>query len=202
MADRLHPRARHIVDAARGLLEHHGPDALTMRRLADEVGIRAPSLYKHVPDKAAVEAALVADCLEELAEALEAAEARAAEVAATDRESSDGEAANGEATDADARDPLGILAAAYRAYALAHAHLYRLMTDRPLPRELLPDGLEDRAAAPLARVTDDAELARATWAFAHGMVLLELVGRFPHDADLDATWRTGLRALGGRAHAL
>ena len=37
-----------------------GPDALTMRRLAERLGIRAPSLYKHLPDKAALEAAIIA----------------------------------------------------------------------------------------------------------------------------------------------
>ena len=70
------------------------------------------------------------------------------------------------------------------------------MTERPLPREDLPAGLEDRAAAPLvAAVGGDRDRARATWAFAHGMVQLELAGRFPHDADLDAAWRTAVEAF-------
>jgi hypothetical protein len=38
----------------------------------------------------------------------------------------------------------------------------------------------------------DADLARAIWAFAHGMTILELDGRFPPGADLDAAWRTGI----------
>src|SRR4029453_9934526 len=33
----------------------------------------------------------------------------------------------------------------YRAFALAHPHLYRLMTDQPLPRDRLPGGVEARA---------------------------------------------------------
>lgn len=37
--------------------------------------------------------------------------------------------------------------------------------------------------------------ARATWAFAHGMVILEIHGRFPDDADLSAAWKRGLKAL-------
>lgn len=40
-----------------------------MRRLAAAMGIRAPSLYKHVPDKAALEVALVVAGLDELAAA-------------------------------------------------------------------------------------------------------------------------------------
>src|SRR5215211_3221494 len=69
----LSPRARAIVSAAREILEREGPDGLTMRRLGDAVGIRAPSLYKHFPDKAAVEIALVNDGFEQIAERFELA---------------------------------------------------------------------------------------------------------------------------------
>ncbi|MGW2420121.1 TetR/AcrR family transcriptional regulator [Streptomyces sp. NPDC001709] len=169
--DRLTPRAREIAAAARALLEESGPAALTMRTLADRLGIRAPSLYKHFPDKHAVEVELTAQLLAESGEALEAAEIRAP-------------------------GSLEALAEAYRAYALAHPHLYCLATERPLPRAELPAGLEGRAALPLLRVCGgDLDLARATWAFAHGMVILEIHGRFPADADLDAAWKRGLKAL-------
>ena len=40
-----------IVTAASELLEEVGLDALTMRKLADKLGVRAPSLYRHVHDK-------------------------------------------------------------------------------------------------------------------------------------------------------
>jgi len=72
-ARELTPRAREIVDAARALLEEEGAAALSMRRVAERVGIRAPSLYKHLPDKAALEAALVSAGFEESATAFEAA---------------------------------------------------------------------------------------------------------------------------------
>ncbi|MFD9091995.1 TetR/AcrR family transcriptional regulator [Streptomyces collinus] len=171
MADRLTPRAREIAGAARDILEESGPDRLTMRTLADRLGIRAPSLYKHFPDKHAVEVELTAQMLTESAEALEAAEARAP-------------------------GSLEALAGAYRAYALAHPHLYRLATEQPLPRAELPAGLEDRAALPLLRAcAGDLDRARAVWAFAHGMVILEIHGRFPEDADLDTAWKRGLRAF-------
>lgn len=169
--DRLTPRAREIAAAARTLLEEAGPAALTMRALADHLGIKAPSLYKHFPDKQAVETELVAEMLRESAAALEAAQER---------------------------DPgsLPALAQAYRTYALAHPHLYRLATERPLPRAALPAGLEERAAMPLVRACDgDRDLARALWAFAHGMVILEIHGRFPGDADLATAWNRGLKAL-------
>jgi AcrR family transcriptional regulator len=169
----LSPRARQLVAAGRELLEEGGPEALSMRALAARVGIRAPSIYKHLSGREDLEAAIVADGLREFAEACEAAVAGAP-------------------------DPLDALGRAYRAFARAHPHLYRLINDRPLPRELLPEGLEARAAAPLnAAVEGDRDRARATWAFAHGMVMLELTDRFPAGADIDAAWRSGLAALGG-----
>ena len=88
------------------------------------------------------------------------------------------------------------LGAAYRAFALEHPHLYRLMFEGRLPRERLVPGAEERAAAPvIAAVGGDPDQARALYAFAHGMVTLELGGRFPDDADLDAAWARGLRAF-------
>ena len=59
MAEPLTPRARQIVAVARELLEEEGAEALTMRRLGARLGIRASSLYKHLPSKAALEAAII-----------------------------------------------------------------------------------------------------------------------------------------------
>jgi AcrR family transcriptional regulator len=175
VAEPLTPRARQIVVAARELLEQEGAAALTMRRLAERLGIRAPSLYKHLPDKTALEAAIIATGFEDTAVALEAAL---------------------EAALAAGAEPLAALAVAYRAFALDHPHLYRLMTDQPLRRDLLPAGVEDRAAAPLLRAAGgDLDKARAVWAFAHGMIMLELAGRFPPGADLDAAWQQGITAF-------
>jgi AcrR family transcriptional regulator len=164
------PRAREIVLAARRILETEGREALTMRRLGAAVGMRAPSLYKHFPDKAAVEVALIEDGFAEMADAFESALAEQGE-------------------------SLAALAAAYRAFAKAHPHLYRLNTTGSLPRERLRPGIEARAAAPLVRVVGDPDLARAVWAFAHGMVILELEGRFPPSSDLDAAWAAGIAAF-------
>ena len=101
----LTPRARQIVEAARELLEQEGPEALSMRRLADRLGIRAPSIYEHLADKQALEAALISAGFEESAELFASA------VRGSD-------------------DPLAALAAAYRDFAHRHPHLYRLMTER------------------------------------------------------------------------
>jgi AcrR family transcriptional regulator len=198
-------RGREVVAAGRQLLEEEGVEALTMRRLADRVGIRAPSLYKHLPDKAALEAAIIATGLEEAAAAFEAAVGGA--VDGRSGEAGDGEAEGPGEAAAGAAHPegdgagkgagggLAALAAAYRRFALEHPHLYRLMNNGPLPREHLPPGLEERTAAPVLRVAGSQARARAVWAFAHGMVMLELDHRFPPDADLDAAWRAGIAAF-------
>jgi AcrR family transcriptional regulator len=170
-ADLLTRRAREIVDVALELLEEEGPDGLSMRRLGERLGIRAPSIYKHLPDKQALEAAIISVGFERQADAFEAA------VAAAD-------------------DPLAAIALVYRRFALDHPHLYRLMTERELRRDLLSPGVEERAALPVYEaVGGDRDLARAAWAFAHGMTILELDRRFPPDADLDEAWNRGLEAF-------
>lgn len=171
MADALTARARDIVDVARDLLESEGPEALTMRRLADRLGIRAPSLYKHFPDKGALEVAIIAAGFAEAAIAFEGAEREAA-----------GEEA----------DPLQAFATTYRRFARSRPHLYRMMTERPLPRERLPAGLEARTAAPLLRATGDPVRARAAWAFIHGLTMLELNDRLPADDLTEPAWRLGV----------
>lgn len=165
------PRAREIVDVALELLEQEGSDGLSMRRLADRLGIRAPSIYKHLPDKQALEAAIISVGFERQARAFE-------------------DALEG------ADDPLAAIARVYRRFAQDHEHLYRLMTERELHRDLLAPGVEERAARPVYEaVGGDLDRARAAWAFAHGMTILELNRRFPPDADLDAAWQRGLDAF-------
>lgn len=177
-APELGPRVRDVVAVARQILEREGPDGLTMRRLAEQMGIKAPSLYKHVDSKDEVEALLMAEAFRELGRELHDAI---------------GSLRNGRSP----RKALSALGRAYRRWALAHPHMYRLVTGGPLPRERLPEGLEAWAAEPVVSAAGgDPARARAAWAFAHGMTILELDGRFPPDADLDAAWATGVQALG------
>ena len=151
--------------AARELVERDGFDALTMRALAARVGIRAPSIYKHLPGKAELERSLVLLALDALGSALAAAAAE--------------------------EEPLDAVAAAYRRFALDRPHLYRLLAERSVEA----DGFELVAAAPLLKTVGSVRRARAVWAFFHGMVQLELTGRFEPGADLDAAWRAGLAAF-------
>ena len=135
-----------------------------MRNLADRLGIKAPSLYKHVSSRREIETLLAAEALNEMRESLAAA------------------------------DGLEEMGRSYRAWG--HRQPVAL-PDRHHPahltRENLPAGLEDAAAAPLlAAVDGDRARACAFWALAHGLVLLELDGRFPGDADLEAARLAGI----------
>jgi AcrR family transcriptional regulator len=169
------PRAAQLVARALEILDAEGPEALTMRRLADEVGIRAPSIYKHLPDKAALEGALVEEGLVEMGAALHDALRR------TGRQG-----------------PVRALLRAYRATALGHPHRYRLATIGPLRRDLLPAGLEDWAGEPFFLATGDPYRSQALWSMAHGMVTLEIDGRYPPGSDLDRTWRAAADAFAQR----
>lgn len=169
--DRLSPRASRIAHVARTMLEEEGVDGLSMRGLATRLGIKAPSLYKHFAGKREIEAVLISIGFEEQAELFRAALERSSE-------------------------PIVAMGEAYRAFAKRNPQLYRLMYDRALDRPLLTEGVEDAAAAPSLQATGgDLDLARAAFAFAHGMTILELNGRFPEGADLDAAWRQGLDLL-------
>ncbi|MFW2339074.1 MAG: TetR-like C-terminal domain-containing protein, partial [Acidimicrobiia bacterium] len=71
---------------------------------------------------------------------------------------------------------------------------------QPLPRDDLPDQAEERALAPVLRAFGgDRDRARAAWAFAHGMVTLELAGRFPPNADLATAWNSGIDGIAAQA---
>src|SRR4051812_39756830 len=73
---RLTARAADVVSAARVLLEREGLDGLTMRRLADDLDMRAPSIYKHLAGKHAIEVALIEVALAEMGHLLRAAVVR------------------------------------------------------------------------------------------------------------------------------
>ncbi|MDA8296284.1 MAG: helix-turn-helix domain containing protein [Actinomycetota bacterium] len=161
---------------ALGILEHEGADALTMRHLAAAVGMQAPSLYKHFATKRAVEVALIEQGLAELGATLHASVARGA---------GGGDGA------------VRRLLSAYRAAARANPALYRLATAGPLPRADLPPGLEDWAGEPFLLATGDPWRAQALFAFAHGMVILELDDRLVPAPDLRSTWGAGARAFAG-----
>jgi AcrR family transcriptional regulator len=175
-------RREQLLDLAADLIERDGIDGFGTGTLARAAGIKPPSLYKHFEGLADIENALISR-----------------EFAAFAREMTDAAAA---ASD-DPRGRLTAFAAAYRRQALARPQLYRLMTARPLDRAAIEPGSEDAAMAPLvALFREDAahhDVARAAWAWAHGLVILEIAERFPPGADLDASWEVLVDMLAARA---
>jgi AcrR family transcriptional regulator len=158
---------RVLLDAAGAILEAEGPDALTMRRIADEVGCSTSVLYTMFGGKAGVAEGLWREGFERLRAALAAAEGD---------------------------DPLTRLAAmgrAYRSNALANRAYYSVMFARPIPGfepsaagyadslhplQLLTGAVADCIAAGVFRSVDPRHIARVLWAAAHGSVSLELAG--------------------------
>jgi len=169
----LSARSTEVVDTARRLLEADDWDVVTMRRLADELGMQAPSLYKHFASKGAIELALVEVALDEMGDALHRAIARPGRKGA-----------------------VGALLAAYRRIGLANPNLYRLATTGPVRRGELAPGLEDWAGEPFFLATGEPHGAQALWSFAHGTLILEIDDRFLPGSDLDRTWAAGARAFG------
>ncbi len=160
-------RRAELVAAAREVLETEGPEAITIRRLGAALGIRGPSLYKHFPDKAAIEDALTVVVLQEQADAV-----------------------------AGSAPTFAAVADAYRRWAMAHPHAHWLINRRSLDRTKLPAGLEARAAAPLVTAcAGDLDRARAAWATVVGLVDLELASRFPEDTNIDAVYAAAARAF-------
>jgi AcrR family transcriptional regulator len=169
----LSPRAREIVAAAGDLLEREGPGALTMRRIGDALGIQAPSLYKHFPNKAAVESALIDAAMLDVGEACHSVVRRPP-----------------------AASVIARLLRTYRAWGLAHPNLYRLATSGRLDRAALTPGREEWAGTVFfVAAGQDPHLAQALWSFAHGSLILELDDRYADDSDLDTTWAAGAAAF-------
>ena len=164
----LSGRLRDIVDVALRVLQNEGPAAVTMRRVAAELGIQAPSLYKHITDKGVIEGLLQQHAMADFGRAVGSAPP-------------------------DARS----VAAAYRSWALANPHLYELAARRPVRRDIVGE-TEAFAAAPLIRaVGGDPDKARAFLGLAHGLVDLELNEHFPVGADVQAAWNCAVDALAG-----
>jgi AcrR family transcriptional regulator len=166
-------RVAQVVAAARAVIARAGLDGLTMQSVAAELRIKAPSLYKHVGGKRDIEIELIVDTLTEMGEALHEAVAEATP----------------------GRRAASVLEA-YRRVALAAPDLYRLATQGRLPRRELPPGLEAWAGAPFRLATGDPYRGQALWAFAHGMVVLEIDRRFADATHLDTTWAEGAAAFG------
>ena len=166
-----------ILDKAVALLNEYGPDALSMRELAKNLGVRAPSLYRYYPDKIALEREAVESgnrlLLTQLQKACRHAEKPGIYLA---------------------------VAIAYRRFARAKPHLYALMMERRL---VVPPTSESGKALwkfvldlvhDVSGHFDGTAYAVALWSFLHGFVSLERAGQFGASGPLNG-FELGIEAL-------
>jgi len=168
-----------VIDAACALADREGLDAVTLGRLAGELGVRPPSLYNHVAGLDGVRRGIALRALDEMGDALQSAAVGRSGV-----------------------DALRATAHAMRAYATAHPGCYaaaqRAYPDDP---ELGPVG--ERVVGVFVAVLrawdlegDDAiHAVRIMRSALHGFVALELSGGFGLPLDLDETYDRLVDAL-------
>jgi AcrR family transcriptional regulator len=168
-----------IVAAARRILESDGLSAVTMRDVAEAVGVRGPSLYKRVPDRAALLRAVSDGVVADLSRIL----ARATQ------------------TD-DPREDLRAAVVAYRDFVLRNPNGYRLLfADLPAGANADPASLAalgEPIVRAMARLAGDAaalEGARTLVAWSHGFVSMELAGAFRLGGDLDVAYAFGIDSI-------
>jgi AcrR family transcriptional regulator len=165
--------AARVVDTAAGIADAEGLPAVTLARVAGDLGVRAPSLYNHVDGLPGLLRAVALLAVRELAAVLrDAAVGRSGE------------------------DALAATARAYRDYARAHPGRYAATVAAPAP-----DDAEHRAAAAetvevvLAVLRgwdldgdDGVHAARTFRSAIHGFVVLEAAGGFGIPLDLDESF--------------
>lgn len=172
---------RAILDAAGRLLAEYGPQALTVRRVAAEVGCSTTVLYTMFGGKVGLADALYREGFERLTRRLEEAE---------------------KAHDAP-EDPVAraaALAIAYRESALADRNYYDVMFGRAIlgfePSQeslavgdaslgMLADAVREAMDAGVLIEGDPKAVAEVLWAAAHGVVSLELAGHFTPEVAQD-----------------
>lgn len=175
-----------VLAAGRRLLDQRDGEDISLREIAREVGVTAPSVYRYFPDKAALLRALAHEGLAELAEAQRIASAAAGG-------GRDGFTATGEA---------------YVAFAVANPALFRLIYAHPPRRD--PMAPELGSVSPSMKLllessarfappgTDAQEMALHSWAVVHGLAMLVLAGQVKYDpAAIRAAIKLGQSQRGG-----
>ncbi|HYQ61639.1 TetR/AcrR family transcriptional regulator [Actinophytocola sp.] len=158
-------RERLIVTAARDLAETEGWEAVTTRRLAEQVEYSQPVLYSHFKGKDAIMAAVAVEGFADLGADLRKA-----------REAAD--------------DPLAAVSTAYLTFADQRPALYDAMFNQavalPFATPEAPPALHAAFNELLAVVTPRANeepglLTELFWAALHGLATLTRGGRLPRE---------------------
>jgi AcrR family transcriptional regulator len=167
-----------IIETARELIEAKGIDAVTLRMVADTLGVKAPSLYRYVKNKNAMLLAVNEVTHRELINALmQVADSPAS---LTER--------------------LVTMAIAYRQYVHAHPVCYELaMGSNPEIRP--PQEMLVQLVLPLQAVfsqftneNDSLVALRGAFALLHGWVSLEISQQLQRGGDLNAHFEQSFRA--------
>ena len=169
-----------VVASGAALADETGWEALTLAALAEQLGVRQPSLYKHVAGLPALRREIQLLALRELqAVTTQAAIGRSG------------------------ADAVEAIAVAYREYAKANPGRYAASVVAPPSED--PD-LYETAAGLLATVTavldgfglrgtDAIDAVRGLRALMHGFVTLELSGGYALPFDLDESYRRLVRGF-------
>ncbi len=166
-----------VLATALQLIDRHGADGLSIRRLGHALGRDPMTLYRYAPNKAALLDGVAELVLDQL-----------------DVDSSDG----------DWPAQLRTVARAFRGLALAHPHVVPLLVTRPLatplglrplgtlrPLEAILDLLTRAGFSP----TDALHIYRSFFGFLHGHVLNELQELVDKPEETDDLLRLGLHRL-------
>lgn len=163
-----------VVAAAAGLADEVGLANVTMGSLAERLGVRAPSLYKHVNGQADINRRIGILALTELGDAL--------------RDALQGRSG---------RDALSAAARTIRAYVAEHPGRYaatiRINTGLPDdPLALAGARVLDSLAAVLSGYpidpADTVHALRFLRSLFHGFAAIEAAGGFQMDTDIDASF--------------
>ncbi|MGG1948812.1 TetR/AcrR family transcriptional regulator [Trinickia sp. NRRL B-1857] len=164
-------REHRITEAARLIAESEGWNAVTIRRLAEEIEYSQPVLYSHFKNRDAIVAAVAVEGFREITMALHQA-ARAS---------------------TDHRHAFESVALAYLAFAREHPALYEAMFT--LPTDLRFAEVETRSelknafealAAVISPSSANVDVATETfWAALHGLAELERSGRIKSSTRIE-----------------
>lgn len=169
-----------VVDAAVDLLATHDQQAITLTRIANELGVTQPALYRHVDGVDDLWRELGLRGRAELADALaEAAIGRSGAAA------------------------VSAMAVAWRSFCLENKGLYAATDIYPCAGDDELEAAVERVVAVLAMgfrgfdldETATVDAARALRSSLHGFVHLEMGEGHPHSQDLDASFDRMIRLL-------
>jgi AcrR family transcriptional regulator len=155
-----------IVEAARDLIAEGGIDALSMRGVAERVGISATAIYHHFANKQALVDRVVGRAFEQFGSELERAMRQHAK---------------------GSLQRVAALGEAYIRFAMEHGAYFRVIfsIDAPTPRDveelpygagypLLRETVREAMEAGTMRAGDPDLMAHYLWSLAHGIVTLTL----------------------------